>query len=61
MAKKEERVYRSTAFRSNDISRSVRATIPEAVAASLGIGHETKLEWKVDAETRKVSVAVRKS
>jgi hypothetical protein len=59
MAKKEDRVYKTTAFRQNDVSRSVRATIPEAVAVLLGIEDKT-VEWRVDGETRRVWVRARK-
>ena len=61
MAKREDRVYWTTAFRQNDRSRSVRATIPEAVAVLLGVEDRTEVEWRVDGETRKVWVAVKKS
>ncbi len=60
MAKKEDRVYKTTAFRQNDVSRSVRSTIPEPIAVLLGIEHKTTLEWRVDGETRRVWVKVRK-
>jgi len=58
MAKMEDRVYHTTAFRQNDKSRSVRSTIPEPIAVLLGVENGTMLEWRVDGETRKVSVAV---
>jgi hypothetical protein len=54
MAKKEDRVYHTKAFRQNDRSRSVRSTIPEPIAVLLGIEHGMALEWRVDGETRKV-------
>ena len=60
MAKMEDRMYHTTAFRQNDKSRSVRSTIPEPIAVLLGVENGTKLEWRVDGETRKVSVAVEK-
>jgi len=56
MAKKEDRVYKTTAFRQNGVSRSVRSTIPEAVAVLLGVEHKTTLEWRVDGVTRRVWV-----
>ena len=60
MAKKEDRVYHTKAFRQNDRSRSVRSTIPEPIAVLLGIEHGMELEWRVDGETRKVWVGTRK-
>jgi hypothetical protein len=60
MAKREDRVYWTTAFRQNDRSRSVRSTIPEPVAVLLGIEDRTEVEWRVDGETRRVWVAVKK-
>ena len=60
MAKREDRVYWTTVFRSNDKSRSVRSTVPEPIAVLLGVEDRTELEWRVDGETRKVSVAVKK-
>ena len=60
MAKREDRVYWTTAFRQNDRSRSVRATIPEPVAVLLGVEDRTEVEWRVDGETRKVWVGVKK-
>ena len=56
MAKREDRVYTTTAFRQNDVSRSVRSTIPEAIAVLLGIEDRTTVEWRVDGETRRVWV-----
>jgi hypothetical protein len=60
MAKKEDRVYTTTAFRQNDVSRSVRSTIPEAIAVLLGIEDRTTVEWRVDGETRRVWVKAAK-
>jgi hypothetical protein len=60
MAKKEDRVYTTTAFRQNGVSRSVRSTIPEPIAVLLGVEHKTTLEWRVDGETRRVWVKVGK-
>jgi len=60
MAKMEDRVYHTTAFRQNDKSRSVRSTIPEPIAVLLGVENGTKLEWRVDGETRKVWLSVLK-
>ena len=59
MAKKEDRVYWTTAFRQNDRSRSVRSTIPEPIAVLLGVENGTELEWRVDGETRRVWVGVK--
>jgi len=59
MAKKEDRVYWTIAFRQNDRSRSVRSTVPEPIAVLLGVENGTELEWRVDGETRKVWVAVK--
>jgi len=56
MAKKEDRVYTTTAFRQNDVSRSVRSTIPESIAVLLGIEDRTTVEWRVDGKTRRVWV-----
>jgi bifunctional DNA-binding transcriptional regulator/antitoxin component of YhaV-PrlF toxin-antitoxin module len=60
MAKKEDRVYTTTAFRQNDVSRSVRSTIPEPIAVLLGIENGTTVEWRVDGETRRVWVRAAK-
>jgi hypothetical protein len=60
MAKRPDRVYKTTAFRQNDRSTSVRSTIPELVAVLLGIEDRTEVEWRVDGETRRVWVAVKK-
>ena len=60
MAKKEDRVYTTTAFRQNGVSRSVRSTIPEAVAVLLGVENGTTVEWRVDGETRRVWVRAAK-
>jgi len=60
MAKREDRVYWTTAFRQNDRSRSVRATIPEPVAVLLGVEDRTEVEWRVNGETRRVWVGVKK-
>ena len=60
MAKKEDRVYKTTAFRQNGVSRSVRSTIPETIAVLLGVEHKTTLEWRIDGETRRVRVRVGK-
>jgi hypothetical protein len=60
MAKMDDRVYHTTAFRQNDKSRSVRSTIPEPIAVLLGVENGTKLEWRVDGETRKVWLSVHK-
>jgi hypothetical protein len=49
-----------TTFRQNDRSLSVRATIPEPIAVLLGIEDRTEVEWRVDGETRKVWVGVKK-
>jgi hypothetical protein len=59
MTKREDRVYWTTAFKQNDRSRSVRATIPEPVAVLLGIEDRTEVEWRVDGETRRVWVGVK--
>jgi hypothetical protein len=59
MAKREDRVYWTTAFRQNDRSRSVRATIPEPVAVLLGVEDRTEVEWRVDGETRRVWLRVK--
>jgi hypothetical protein len=47
-------------LRQNDRSRSVRATIPEPVAVLLGVEDRTEVEWRVDGETRRVWVGVKK-
>jgi len=60
MAKNPDRVYKTTAFRQNDRSLSVRSTIPEPIAVLLGIEDRTEVEWRVDGETRKVWVAAKK-
>ncbi len=60
MAKKEDRLYTTTACRQNEVSRSVRSTIPEPVAVLLGIEDRTTVEWRVDGETRRVWVKARK-
>jgi hypothetical protein len=60
MAKREDRVYWTTAFKQNDRSRSVRATIPEPIAVLLGVEDRTEVEWRVDGETRRVWVGVKK-
>jgi len=39
----------------------MRLTTEEPIAVLLGVEDRTELEWRVDGETRKVSVAVRKN
>jgi hypothetical protein len=52
--------YMENAAGNNVDIYGMRSTIPETIAVLLGIEHKTTLEWRVDGETRRVWVKVRK-
>lgn len=49
-------VYESRVGRVDDRSRTVRAVVPEPIAALLGLEHGDRLAWAVEPGTGRVTV-----
>jgi hypothetical protein len=49
--------YESTAFKATKGSASLKTTIPQVVAAVLGLDEGAKIAWELDPTTRSARVA----